>query len=179
MRTPSSRAVIALVLTLSVSALAACSQPPADAPGDEVDNDSISEVSDPEPTEAPDEPSQPGTGNLSQEARDQGFSEVQLPGGWPSELPLPDGTPVSAMRSGKSFYLVYDLSSAEAGLKLFDWYQSAGWSVMDDVELGGVHSMTFGSPETDDYGPERVVGITLGMTDWPTGLQYSLTVQDD
>lgn len=127
-----------------------------------------------------DEPAEPA-GNiegLSQEAIDQGYTVVQLPSGWPSELPLPDGVPVTAFRSGGNFSMIFDVSSPAAGQEIMDWYQQQGWSVEGDFEMDSVHVMEFGSPETNDYGPLRRVTVGLGMTDWPTGFQYSLTVQD-
>lgn len=119
-----------------------------------------------------------GTDGLSQAAVDQGFEATTMPNGWPDDLPLPDGTPVSAMRSAENFYLVFDLTSVEAGQELLDWYGSNGWDVLDDIEADGVHMMSFGSVETNDYGPLRRVTLGLGMTDWPTGFQYTLEVQE-
>lgn len=120
----------------------------------------------------------PGTEGLSQEAIDQGHTVTELPGGWPEDLPLPEGIPVIAFRDGQNFSLVYDLVSVEAGQDVMTWYQDAGWSVEGDFEGEGVHLMEFGSPETNDYGPLRRVSTGLGMSDWPTGFQYSLQVQE-
>lgn len=99
--------------------------------------------------------------------------------GWPEDLPLPEGLPVIAYRDGENFALVFDLASVAAGEEVFAWYEANGWTLDQDVESDGVLLKEFGSPETNDYGPLRRVVLALGMVDWPTGFQYSLTVQDE
>ena len=153
-------------------------------PDDGADQD---DTEDPDGAQDPDDAEDPGdaddpdadTGGLSQEAYDQGFTATTMPSGWPDDLPLPDGVPVSAYRSGEDFALVFDLASVSAGEDVFAWYDAAGWSLEEDFEMDGIVMRSYGSPEVNDYGPVRRVTLALGMIDWPTGFQYSLTVQAD
>ncbi len=166
-----SAALAALIFTLG-----ACASPASD-PIDEI----IERVADAVP-DAPAEVLEDSTGSstegLSREAIDSGHTIAELPGGWPDELPLPDGHPVSAIRMGTNFSMIFDVASIRAGEEVFTWYESNAWSTETDVEMDGVRVVTYASPETNDYGPLRRVTVGLGMTDWPTGFQYSLEVQE-
>ncbi|WP_193510035.1 hypothetical protein [Cryobacterium sp. BB736] len=167
--------VTALVTLLT---LVACSSPAIDPVEDIAEN--IVETEPDVEVEAPEPGGDPATKGLSPEAIDGGYTIVKMPSGWPGELPLPDGHPVTAMRSGSSFYLVYDLSSVKAGEEVIAWYESkSDWTLEEDWENDGVRVMTFDSVETNDYGPLRRVILGLGMTDWPTGFQYNLEVRED
>lgn len=169
------RALAAALLAASL-VLTGCSA--SGSPDVEVEEPEIIEPVAPAEEATEDSGPPPGTEGLSQEAIDQGHTVTELPGGWPDELPLPEGIPVIAFRDGQNFSLVYDLASVEAGQAVMAWYQDAGWSVEGDFEGEGVYMMEFGSPETNDYGPLRRVTVGLGMSDWPTGFQYNLQVQD-
>lgn len=118
------------------------------------------------------------TKGLSQEAIDQGFTVEEMPSGWPAELPLPEGIPVSAIRSGETFVLLFDLASVNEGEKIISWYEASAWTLADDFEMDGNRLMSFESAETNDYGPLRRVTLGLGMNDWPTAFQYHLEVQE-
>lgn len=118
------------------------------------------------------------TKGLSQGAIDQGFTVEKMPNGWPSELPLPEGIPVSAMRSGETFILLFDLASVSEGEKIIAWYEASDWNLVDDFETDGNRIMSFDSAETNDYGALRRVTLGLGMNDWPTAFQYHLEVQE-
>ena len=118
------------------------------------------------------------TKGLSQEAIDQGFTVEEMPSGWPAELPLPEGIPVSAFRSGETFVLLFDLASVSAGEEILAWYEANNWTLSDDMEAGGFRIMSFDSAETNDYGPLRRVTVGIGMNDWPTAFQYNLEVQE-
>lgn len=187
MPTRSLLTLVALPLA-AILALSGCGSTAAPADNDPMatGEPTVAAPAEPEPTESePGETGDPaeaeppaGTEGLSPEAIEQGFEVVPMPNGWPDDLPLPDGLPVSAFRSGDDFALAFDLASVSAGEAIFSWYQENGWSVEEDVETSGVRMMSFGSPEVNDYGPVRRITAGLGMTGWPTGFQYALTVQD-
>ncbi len=167
--------VTALVTLLT---LVACSSPATDPVEEIIEN--IVETEPDVEVEAPDSANDPATKGLSQEAIDGGYTIVKMPSGWPGELPLPDGHPVLAMRSGSNFVMHFDLSSVKAGEELIGWYEkSRDWTLSEDWENDGVRVMSFDSVETNDYGPLRRVILGLGMTDWPTGFQYNLEVRED
>ncbi|AYF98002.1 hypothetical protein [Protaetiibacter intestinalis] len=167
---------------LAVAALALCacvptvpSVPDLDELGELVE-DAEELVSDAPEDEGDDDTVQPGTEGLSPEAIAAGYTAVEMPSGWPSELPLPDGIPVSGIRSGESFYLVFDAASADELTALHDWYRGAGWTVESEFEVDGVVLSIYASPETNETGPLRRATVS-GMADWPTGVQYNLEVQ--
>ena len=167
--------VTALVTLLT---LVGCSSPATDPIEDIVEN--IVETEPDVEVEAPSPADDAATKGLSKEAIDGGYTIVKVPNGWPGELPQPDGHPVTAIRNGSSFVLLYDLSSVKAGEELIAWYQSSSdWVLETDWEEEDVWVLSFTSVETNDYGPLRRVTLGLGMTDWPTGFQYNLEVRED
>lgn len=175
MRTRSSLAHAPIAVIVMALVLSACAPKTVDN-SEDVDAPISQEVVD---TSTSDElANDPSTKGLSKEAIEQGFTVEKMPGGWPSELPLPDGIPVSAIRSGETFVLLFDLPSVSAGEEVIAWYQSSDWTLADDFETDGLRIMSFESAETNDYGPLRRVTLGLGMNGWPTGFQYHLEVQE-
>lgn len=180
MRIPTRLALAPAAFTIAMLALSGC----APASHDSVDTEEIDVVApdevdaNPVDDETDGETRDASTRGLSKEAIDSGYTAVAMPSGWPGELPLPDGTVVSAFRSGKNFALVFDLRSIAAGEKILDWYEASDWVLADDIETEGIRVMSFESAESNDYGPLRRVTLGLGMVDWPTGFQYSLEVRE-
>lgn len=175
MRIRSSLTIAPVALIAMTLVLSACASKPLDV-SDETDAPIQQEVVD--DSSSNDSANDPSTKGLSQEAIDQGFTVQEMPSGWPSELPLPDGIPVSAIRSGETFILLFDLAAVSEGEKIVAWYEASDWALTDDLETGGNRILSFASAESNDYGPLRRVTLGLGMNDWPTAFQYHLEVQE-
>ncbi len=175
MRTRPSFALAPMVLLVTALVLSACSTEPIDNTN-EVTSPIQHEVVE---TSLPDAPKESdATKGLSAEAIEMGYTAVEMPSGWPSELPLPKGIPVSAFRSGENFVISIDLSSVSAGEDVIAWYLASDWTLAADLETDGARVMSFESSETNDYGPLRRVTLGLGANDWPTAFLYTLEVQE-
>lgn len=103
--------------------------------------------------------------------------EAAMPSGFPSDLPLPDGTLTDGMRSDSNFFLAYTGSTAASLDAMVQWFTSNGWELLSDVELPPTQAWEYGSPETNDYGNLRSVAVSFNSE--TTEVFYSLTVRND
>lgn len=176
MRARTSIGLTSVTIAVSMLTLTACASP-VSIPVDEI-LESVTEIAPEIEADFSEPTDDSSTKGLSKEAIAGGHTVSQMPSGWPDDLPLPEGIPVVAMRSGSNFSMIFDLASVKAGEDVIAWYEKSNWTIEGDYEMGGNRVMSFDSPETNDYGPLRRITLGLGMNDWPTGFQYSLEVRD-
>lgn len=165
-----------VTMAVAMLMLGACASPSIPDVEDLVD--SVTEFAPDIEVEVPEITDDSSTKGLSKEAIAGGHTVSKMPSGWPDDLPLPEGIPVVAMRSGSNFSMIFDLASVKAGEDVIAWYEKSNWTLEGDYEMDGNRVMSFDSPETNDYGPLRRITLGLGMSDWPTGFQYSLEVRE-
>lgn len=168
------RALLAAFLALLLLALAGCggSDDTPDAQETSADGASSNE-SDGDTSDASDE-GDASDDDSSDDSSDENSSdeedypEVDMPSGFPEELPLPEGTLWSAFRNGESFYLQYGKTVAESIDPMVQWFVDNGWELISDVEMPPMQAWEFGSPETNDYGHLRRVNIGYNKDDHTT-----------
>lgn len=96
---------------------------------------------------------------------------ASAPESFPDGFPLPPGNPTSAFAAGNVWSLTYSIDSESAYMDLNSWYESNGYELVAESDLGELKSWIW---QTDEY------SATVGILDdsGALTLNYSLTIRE-
>lgn len=91
---------------------------------------------------------------------------VDLPEGWPSEVPVPDGTIVTASHADDTYVLTVSVADEEAARAGSEALQAAGFELTDSSEFAdGAYQILVGSQWSVSYNWSRIDDTQWAVTE--------------